>query len=172
MLWNLWFGWRWKGINHLLNLLRIQKYRIIRRNKNLHSIYTIFTQSSFLQTILGELPIHSGKISIQGKLGYAAQDPWLFDGTVRQNILFGNEYDDQRYNDTIQLCNMEQDIASFQDGSNEMVGDRGTTLSGGQKARLNLARAIYRDSDVYLLDDPLSAVDANVGKDLFERQLH
>jgi len=102
-------------------------------------------------------------------LGYAAQDPWLFDGTVRQNILFGNEYDDQRYNDTIQLCNMEQDIASFQDGSNEMVGDRGTTLSGGQKARLNLARAIYRDSDVYLLDDPLSAVDANVGKDLFER---
>ena len=97
------------------------------------------------------------------------QDPWLFDGTVRQNILFGNEYDDQRYNDTIQLCNMEQDIASFQDGSNEMVGDRGTTLSGGQKARLNLARAIYRDSDVYLLDDPLSAVDANVGKDLFER---
>ena len=102
-------------------------------------------------------------------MGYAAQDPWLFDGTVRQNILFGNEYDDQRYNDTIQLCNMEQDIASFQNGSNEMVGDRGTTLSGGQKARLNLARAIYRDSDVYLLDDPLSAVDANVGKDLFER---
>ena len=102
-------------------------------------------------------------------MGYATQDPWLFDGTVRQNILFGNEYDDQRYNDTIQLCNMEQDIASFQDGSNEMVGDRGTTLSGGQKARLNLARAIYRDSDVYLLDDPLSAVDANVGKDLFER---
>ena len=102
-------------------------------------------------------------------MGYAAQDPWLFDGTVRQNILFGNEYDDQRYNDTIQLCNMEQDITSFQDGSNEMVGDRGTTLSGGQKARLNLARAIYRDSDVYLLDDPLSAVDANVGKDLFER---
>ena len=102
-------------------------------------------------------------------MGYAAQDPWLFDGTVRQNILFGNEYDDQRYNDTIQLCNMEQDIASFQDGSNEMVGDRGTTLSGGQKARLNLARAIYRDSDVYLLDDPLSAVDANVGKELFER---
>ena len=102
-------------------------------------------------------------------MGYAAQDPWLFDGTVRQNILFGNEYDDQRYNDTIQLCNMEQDIASFEDGSNEMVGDRGTTLSGGQKARLNLARAIYRDSDVYLLDDPLSAVDANVGKDLFER---
>ena len=102
-------------------------------------------------------------------MGYAAQDPWLFDGTVRQNILFGNEYDDKRYNDTIQLCNMEQDIASFQDGSNEMVGDRGTTLSGGQKARLNLARAIYRDSDIYLLDDPLSAVDANVGKDLFER---
>ena len=102
-------------------------------------------------------------------MGYAAQDPWLFNGTVQQNILFGNEYDDQRYNDTIRLCSMEQDIASFQDGSYEIVGDRGTTLSGGQKARLNLARAIYRDSDIYLLDDPLSAVDANVGKDLFER---
>ena len=108
-------------------------------------------------------------MSIYGKLGYAAQDPWIFNGTVRQNILFGNEYNDQRYNSTIRLCNMQQDIASFQDGSSEIVGDRGTTLSGGQKVRLSLARAIYRDSDIYLLDDPLSAVDANVGKDLFER---
>ena len=108
-------------------------------------------------------------MSIYGKLGYAAQDPWTFNGTVRQNILFGNEYNDQRYNSTIRLCNMEQDIASFQGGSNEIVGDRGTTLSGGQKSRLSLARAIYRDSDIYLLDDPLSAVDANVGKDIFER---
>ena len=108
-------------------------------------------------------------MSIYGKLGYAAQDPWIFNGTVRQNILFGNEYNDQRYNSTIRLCNMEQDIASFQGGSNEIVGDRGTTLSGGQKVRLNLAIAIYRDSDIYLLDDPLSAVDASVGKDLFER---
>ena len=64
---------------------------------------------------------------------------------------------------------MDQDIASFEHGSAELVGDRGTTLSGGQKARLNLARAIYRDADAYLLDDPLSAVDANVGKDLFEK---
>ena len=113
--------------------------------------------------------MHSGKIRIQGELGYASQDPWVFDGTVKQNILFGNEFDEKRYNDTINLCCMGQDIEAFEYGSNEIIGDRGTTLSGGQKARLNFARAIYRDADVYLFDDPLSAVDANVGKDLFER---
>jgi ATP-binding cassette subfamily C (CFTR/MRP) protein 4 len=113
--------------------------------------------------------MHSGKILIQGQLGYASQDPWVFDGTVKQNILFGNDFDEKRYEGTIKLCCMGQDIESFEYGSDEFVGDRGTTLSGGQKARLNLARAIYRDADVYLFDDPLSAVDANVGKDLFER---
>ena len=126
-------------------------------------------QSSILQILLGELPIHSGKVVINGKLGYASQDSWIFDGTIKQNILFGMDFDKQRYDKTLTLCKMNQDIASFEHGSAELVGDRGTTLSGGQKARLNLARAIYRDADAYLLDDPLSAVDANVGKDLFER---
>ena len=122
-----------------------------------------------LETLLGELPINSGQIYIKGKLGYASQDPWVFDGTVKQNILFGNEFDEKRYENTIQLCCMGHDIDSFEYGSDEPVGDRGTTLSGGQKARLNLARAIYRGADIYLFDDPLSAVDANVGKHLFER---
>ena len=113
--------------------------------------------------------MHSGKIFINGKLGYASQDSWVFDGTVKQNIVFGEHFDEKRYDDTITLCCMNHDIASFENGSEEMVGDRGTTLSGGQKARLNLARVIYRGADIYLFDDPLSAVDANVGKDIFEK---
>ena len=111
----------------------------------------------------------SGKIDIFGKIGFASQDPWIFDGTIKQNILFGREFEPGRYNETIRLCCMEYDLSTFENGSDEIVGDRGTNLSGGQKARLNLARAIYGDSDIYLLDDPLSAVDANVGKALFER---
>ena len=83
--------------------------------------------------------------------------------------MFGSEFDQDRYNNTIDLCCMRHDLESFKHGSDDLVGDRGITLSGGQKARLNLARAIYRDADIYLLDDPLSAVDANVGKEIFER---
>ena len=113
--------------------------------------------------------MYSGKIDVFGKIGYASQDPWIFDGTIKQNILFGREFESKRFNDTIKLCCMEHDLSSFEKGSDEIVGDRGTNLSGGQKARLNLARAIYGDSDIYLLDDPLSAVDANVGKNLFVR---
>ena len=93
----------------------------------------------------------------------------MFHGTIKQNVLFGNTFDQERYDNTIRLCCMSQDIASFEHGSDELVGDRGTSLSGGQKARLNFARVIYRDVDTYLLDDPLSAVDASVGKELFER---
>ena len=131
--------------------------------------YFIFFQSSFLQTLLSELPMHTGKIEVTGKIGYASQDPWVFDGSIKQNILFGKNFDSDRYKETIKLCCMEYDLSSFKNGSDEVVGDRGTNLSGGQKARLNLARAIYENSDIYLFDDPLSAVDANVGKILFER---
>ena len=126
-------------------------------------------KSSLLQTILGDLVVSSGEINLRGKLRYASQDPWIFDGTIRQNIIFGRKFDQCRYDDAIKLCCMGPDIASFKYGSEEFVGERGTTLSGGQKARLNLARSIYEDGDIYLLDDPLSAVDANVGKDLFQK---
>ena len=93
----------------------------------------------------------------------------MFHGTVKQNILFGSTFNQQRLDKTISLCCMTQDIAAFENGCDEIVGDRGTSLSGGQKARLSLARVIYRDVDTYLLDDTLSAVDANVGKALFDR---
>ncbi|KAF5307736.1 hypothetical protein FQR65_LT06607 [Abscondita terminalis] len=125
-------------------------------------------KSSFLQTILGELQITDGNIEVNGSLSYASQEPWVFSATIRQNILFGKEYDKERYNDVVVACSLEKDFKQFNDGDLTIVGDRGASLSGGQKARINLARAIYHDADIYLMDDPLSAVDTHVGKHLYE----
>ena len=126
-------------------------------------------KSSLLQTLLGNLVVQSGELDINGKVSYASQDPWVFDGTIRQNILFGREMDINRYDKVIKLCCMGPDLASFKFGSNQLVGDRGITLSGGQKSRLNLARSLYTNGDIYLLDDPLSAVDANVANEIFQK---
>ena len=104
----------------------------------------------------GELPIHEGSIKINGTISYAAQEPWIFCGTLRQNVLFGQAYDGDRYWKVLQVCALHQDIQKFDHGDLSLVGERGVSLSGGQKARLNLARAVYRNSDIYLLDDPLS----------------
>lgn len=117
---------------------------------------------------LGELDVMSGSIEINGSMSYASQEPWVFAATVRQNILFGAEYDKQRYNEVVRACALEKDFEQFPNGDLTIVGDRGASLSGGQKARINLARAVYRDTDIYLLDDPLSAVDIHVAKQLYE----
>ena len=102
------------------------------------------------------MPIHEGSIKINGTLSYAAQEPWIFCGTLRQNILFGQAYDGERYWKVLQVCALYQDIQKFDHSDLTLVGERGVLLSGGQKARVNLARAIYRNADIYLLDDPLS----------------
>lgn len=125
-------------------------------------------KSSLLQTILGEMVISDGTIQVNGKIAYASQEAWVFGGTIRQNILFGSEYNRKRYHDVIKACNLEKDFKQFTDGDGTIVGDRGASLSGGQKARINLARTIYRDADIYLLDDPLSAVDIHVSKHLYD----
>ncbi|KAF5275656.1 hypothetical protein FQA39_LY06768 [Lamprigera yunnana] len=125
-------------------------------------------KSSFLQTILGELDIVEGSMELNGSISYASQEPWVFPATVRQNILFGNEYNKERYNEVVRVCNLEKDFQQFSDGDMSVVGDRGASLSGGQKARINLARAVYHKADIYLMDDPLSAVDTHVGKHLYE----
>ena len=104
-----------------------------------------------------ELPIHKGSIKINGILSYAAQDLWIFCGTLRQNILFGQAYDGERYWKVLQVCALYQDIQKFDHSDLTLVGERGVLLSGEQKARVNLARAIYRNADIYLLDDPLSS---------------
>ncbi|XP_022919143.2 probable multidrug resistance-associated protein lethal(2)03659 [Onthophagus taurus] len=125
-------------------------------------------KTSILNVILKELPIDSGILSINGKISFASQEPWLFSGSVRQNILFGNPYEEERYLEVIKVCALESDLIILPYGDRTMVGEKGKALSGGQKARVNLARCIYKDADIYLLDDPLSAVDAKVGKQLYE----
>ena len=126
-------------------------------------------KSSILLSILGELPVINGKIKTKGKITYASQEPWIFAASIRDNILFGSKYDEQKYQQVIHVAALERDMEMFPKGDRTMVGDRGTSLSGGQRARINLARALYMDADIYLLDDPLSAVDANVAKHIFEK---
>uniref|UniRef100_A0A8U7M3P9 Multidrug resistance-associated protein 4 n=1 Tax=Corvus moneduloides TaxID=1196302 RepID=A0A8U7M3P9_CORMO len=127
-------------------------------------------KSSLLSAVLGELPTDKGLINVTGRIAYVSQQPWVFSGTVRSNILFDKEYEKEKYEKVLKVCALKKVrlslcVFSFQD----VIGDRGATLSGGQKARVNLARAVYQDADIYLLDDPLSAVDAEVGRHLFEK---
>ncbi|XP_072387967.1 ATP-binding cassette sub-family C member 4-like [Diabrotica undecimpunctata] len=125
-------------------------------------------KSSLLQTLLGELDIDKGSINANGTYSYASQEPWIFSSTIRQNILFGADYDKKRYKEVIRVCALERDLEQFKDRDMTIVGDKGASLSGGQKARINLARAVYREKDIYLLDDPLSAVDIHVSKVLYD----
>uniref|UniRef100_A0A663F8J0 Multidrug resistance-associated protein 4 n=1 Tax=Aquila chrysaetos chrysaetos TaxID=223781 RepID=A0A663F8J0_AQUCH len=122
-------------------------------------------KSSLLSAVLGELPKDKGLINVTGRIAYVSQQPWVFSGTVRSNILFDKEYEKEKYEKVLKVCDLEL----LANGDLTVIGDRGATLSGGQKARVNLARAVYQDADIYLLDDPLSAVDAEVGRHLFEK---
>uniref|UniRef100_A0A8C8IYI0 Multidrug resistance-associated protein 4 n=1 Tax=Oncorhynchus tshawytscha TaxID=74940 RepID=A0A8C8IYI0_ONCTS len=126
-------------------------------------------KSSLLSAILGELPHDKGVLKVKGQLTYASQQPWVFPGTIRSNILFGKALHPQKYEKVLRACALKRDMELLPDGDLTVIGDRGATLSGGQKARVNLARAVYQDADIYLLDDPLSAVDAEVGRHLFEQ---
>lgn len=125
-------------------------------------------KTSLFHAILKELPLTEGKLRVEGEISYASQEPWLFSGSVRQNILFGSEMDKVRYKNVVKKCALERDFTLLPYGDKTLVGDRGVGLSGGQRARINLARAVYKQADIYLLDDPLSAVDSHVGKQLFE----
>ncbi len=126
-------------------------------------------KSTLLNVILGELDLDTGTITINGTISYASQEPWIFGGTVRSNIVFVEDFDEQRYNKVVEVCALGRDLRLLPQGDATIVGERGSSLSGGQRARVNLARAIYKQSDIYLLDDPLSAVDTHVGKQIFEK---
>ncbi|XP_054831012.1 ATP-binding cassette sub-family C member 4 [Eublepharis macularius] len=126
-------------------------------------------KSSVLSAILGELAASKGFVDVRGKIAYVSQQPWVFSGTVRNNILFGKAYEKEKYEKVLRACALKKDMELLPDGDLTVIGDRGATLSGGQKARVNLARAVYQDADIYLLDDPLSAVDAEVSRHLFEK---
>lgn len=126
-------------------------------------------KSTLLSSIAGEVQLLSGTVSCPGSLAYVPQVPWVFSGTIRENILFGELYDHDWYAEVIGACALKEDIERFPDRNETIVGERGVVLSGGQKARVSLARAVYSSSDVYLLDDPLSAVDQKVGEHIFDK---
>uniref|UniRef100_A0A182Q496 Uncharacterized protein n=1 Tax=Anopheles farauti TaxID=69004 RepID=A0A182Q496_9DIPT len=125
-------------------------------------------KSTMLQVILGELELDEGRLEINGNLSYAPQEPWLFEGTVKNNIVFTEDYQEKRYKEVVSVCALDRDFKLLPEGDQTIVGERGISLSGGQRARISLARAVYRRADIYLLDDPLSAVDTHVGKHIFE----
>ena len=126
-------------------------------------------KSILLSAIAGEVPGTDGTIKCKGVLAYVPQIPWVFSGTIRENILFGEPYDETKYTRVIEACALTEDIHQFPERDLTVVGERGAVLSGGQRARISLARAVYADADIYLLDDPLSAVDFKVGKHIVEK---
>jgi ATP-binding cassette subfamily C (CFTR/MRP) protein 4 len=149
-------------------------------------------KSTFLMGLLGEIRNIKGKISVNGKVFYVSQEPWIFAGSIKENILFGQEYDQRKFNRIVDACCLknvcfdmfeltddylqnlsiyihEKDFKNFEYQENTMIGDKGVNLSGGQRARINLARAMYYDADIYLLDDPFSALDTTVGESVFNK---
>lgn len=128
-------------------------------------------KSSIIQAILGDLYKLDGEVNLHGKVAYVSQVPWIMNGTVKDNILFGHRYDPQFYDIVLKACALTVDLSILPKGDKTEVGEKGISLSGGQKARLSLARAVYSRADVYLLDDPLSAVDEHVGKHLTDHVL-
>ena len=142
-------------------------------------------KSTLLDAILGDVPIKTESrysddpnsssslplIETFGNIAYCPQAPWILNGTIKDNILFGHKYDSEFYRKTIVACQLVADFQSLELGDKTLVGEKGISLSGGQKARISLARAVYAREDIYLLDDVLSAVDAHVGKALMREVL-
>ncbi|CAF1332047.1 unnamed protein product [Didymodactylos carnosus] len=126
-------------------------------------------KSSLLQTLSGEVAYFEGKIRLHRTFCYVPQESWIFSSSLKQNILFGKKYDSKLFQKVVHASALEEDFLQLQHGEHTIIGDQGVMLSGGQKARVNLARALYRDADIYFLDDPLSAVDVKVSNHLFEK---
>uniref|UniRef100_A0A8C1VKV3 ATP-binding cassette, sub-family C (CFTR/MRP), member 12 n=1 Tax=Cyprinus carpio TaxID=7962 RepID=A0A8C1VKV3_CYPCA len=125
-------------------------------------------KTSLISSILEQMHLLSGSVSANGTLAYVSQQAWIFHGTVKDNILMGEPFDQTRYARVIYACSLKPDLAILPYGDQTEIGERGINLSGGQKQRVSLARAVYSNRDIFLLDDPLSAVDAHVGKHIFE----
>ncbi|XP_037468218.1 ABC transporter C family member 10-like [Triticum dicoccoides] len=124
-------------------------------------------KSTLLAAVLREVPKTEGMIQVCGKIAYISQNAWIQSGTVRDNILFGSSMDEERYHNTLMRCSLVKDLEMLPYGDCTQIGERGVNLSGGQKQRVQLARALYQNADIYLLDDPFSAVDAHTATSLF-----
>ncbi|XP_066994509.2 ATP-binding cassette sub-family C member 5 isoform X2 [Anabrus simplex] len=126
-------------------------------------------KTSLLLACLGQLKMMSGQVTRDGSCAYVSQEAWILNATLRENILFGESFNSKRYYEVVYCCSLTEDINMLPGGDQTEIGERGINLSGGQKQRVALARALYANRDIYFLDDPLSAVDANVGNHIFEK---
>jgi len=124
-------------------------------------------KSSLFFALLNEINLVDGTLALNGSFSISTDDSWIISGSIKENILMGQKWNQEFYYETIKACALDRDLELFADGDETIVGDKGITLSGGQKARISLARAVYANRDIVLLDDPLSAVDAEVSSHLF-----
>ena len=127
-------------------------------------------KSSLISGLLGEMnKLNDGLINLNGRTAYVAQQAWIQNETLQNNILFGSPYDESFYNQVLKSCSLLADLRIMPGGDATEIGEKGINLSGGQKQRISLARSLYSNADIYMLDDPLSAVDSHVGKHIFDQ---
>ncbi|KAM4742656.1 ATP-binding cassette sub-family C member 5 isoform 2-T3 [Anableps anableps] len=133
-------------------------------------------KTSLISAILGQMTVLEGSVAVRGRMAYVAQQAWILNATLRDNILFGQEYQEDRYQSVLSACCLRPDLALLPNADLTEIGERGANLSGGQRQRISLARALYSERDIYILDDPLSALDAPVANHIFcnaiKKQLH
>uniref|UniRef100_A0A8C4ZAE5 ABC-type glutathione-S-conjugate transporter n=1 Tax=Gadus morhua TaxID=8049 RepID=A0A8C4ZAE5_GADMO len=125
-------------------------------------------KSSLISALLGEMEKIEGDVAVRGSVAYVPQQAWIQNATLRDNILFGKPFAEQKYHSVLEACALTPDLEVLPGGDMTEIGEKGINLSGGQRQRVSLARSLYSDADVYLLDDPLSAVDAHVAKHIFD----
>ena len=130
-------------------------------------------KTCLLNAIINNLQVFTknnskGNIKLSGKISFVSQNPWILNTTIEENILFFSQKDEEKYKKIINICQLEPDLLTLQKGDQTEIGEKGLNLSGGQKARISIARAIYTNSEIYIFDDPLSALDAYVGMNLFK----
>ncbi|KAJ2570621.1 hypothetical protein IW140_002293 [Coemansia sp. RSA 1813] len=125
-------------------------------------------KSSLLLSICGEVKKTRGSGAVYGSTVFMEQSPWIINDTIRENILFGHDYEEDHYNKVVEACALADDLKTWANGDRTVIGERGINISGGQRARLALARTVYSKADIYILDDPLSAVDAHVKRHILE----
>ncbi|XP_043571121.1 ATP-binding cassette sub-family C member 3 isoform X3 [Chiloscyllium plagiosum] len=126
-------------------------------------------KSSLISALLGEMEKLEGSVAIHGSVAYVPQQAWIRNASLKDNIIFGELLSEQKYQQVLEACALITDLSVLPGGDQTEIGEKGINLSGGQKQRVSLARAVYSDMDVYLLDDPLSAVDAHVAKHIFDK---
>ncbi|XP_029456115.1 canalicular multispecific organic anion transporter 2 isoform X2 [Rhinatrema bivittatum] len=126
-------------------------------------------KSSLVSALLGEMEKLEGDVSVHGSIAYVSQQAWIQNSTLKENILFGQQFKGPKYHNVLEACALLTDLEMLPGGDQTEIGEKGINLSGGQKQRVSLARAVFCGADVYLLDDPLSAVDAHVAKHIFDK---